>query len=77
MSYKAIYLFILFSMGCLSNNIVPTCKNLYMFTQGKDTAQLFSSGAHGWVRAWSVHRDGGLLGQFHAAHKPYGKHSVT
>ncbi|XP_067932501.1 WD repeat-containing protein on Y chromosome-like isoform X2 [Watersipora subatra] len=41
--------------------------------EGKDTAQLFSSGAHGWVRAWSVHRDGGLLGQFHAAHKPYGE----
>jgi len=41
--------------------------------EGKDTAQLFSSGAHGWVRAWSVHRDGGLLGQWHAAHKHYGE----
>lgn len=41
--------------------------------QGKDTAQLFGSGSHGWVRAWSIHRDGGLLGQFQASPAPYGE----
>ena len=34
----------------------------------KSTAILFASGAEGWVRAWSVHHQGGLLGQFCAAH---------
>jgi len=28
-----------------------------------------ASGALGWVHAWSVHPQGGLLGQFVAAHK--------
>ncbi|KAJ8045382.1 WD repeat-containing protein on Y chromosome [Holothuria leucospilota] len=36
----------------------------------KDTATLMASGAEGWVRAWSIHHKGGLLGQFNAAHKP-------
>ncbi|XP_071962420.1 WD repeat-containing protein on Y chromosome-like [Antedon mediterranea] len=36
----------------------------------KDTATLIASGAEGWVRAWSIHHKGGLLGQFNAAHKP-------
>ncbi|KAL5018967.1 hypothetical protein ScPMuIL_004689 [Solemya velum] len=34
-----------------------------------DTASLLVSGAEGWVRAWSIHPQGGLLGQFNAAHK--------
>lgn len=29
-----------------------------------------ASGSDGWVRAWSIHHKGGLLGQFNAAHKP-------
>lgn len=29
-----------------------------------------ASGAEGWVRAWSIHHKGGLLGQFNAAQKP-------
>ncbi|XP_078488317.1 WD repeat-containing protein on Y chromosome-like [Ciona intestinalis] len=32
-------------------------------------ATLLSSGAMGWVHAWSVHPQGGLLGQFVAAHR--------
>ncbi|XP_071485402.1 WD repeat-containing protein on Y chromosome-like [Diadema antillarum] len=36
----------------------------------KDTATLMASGAEGWVRAWSIHHKGGLLGQFNAAQKP-------
>ncbi|XP_033123331.1 WD repeat-containing protein on Y chromosome-like isoform X2 [Anneissia japonica] len=36
----------------------------------KDTATLMASGAEGWVRAWSIHHKGGLLGQFTASHKP-------
>lgn len=35
----------------------------------KETAVLFCSGAEGWVRAWSMHHEGGLLGQFNAAQK--------
>ena len=35
----------------------------------KDTATLVASDAVGWVRAWSCHHEGGLLGQFNAAHK--------
>ncbi|OWF37797.1 WD repeat-containing protein on Y chromosome-like [Mizuhopecten yessoensis] len=35
----------------------------------KQTAVLFTSGAEGWVRAWSMHHEGGLLGQFNASHK--------
>ncbi len=34
------------------------------------TATLIASGAQGWVRAWSTHHAGGLLGQFNAAQKP-------
>ena len=37
----------------------------------KHTAILLTCGAEGWVRAWSVHHQGGLLGQFNAAHKPH------
>ncbi|XP_041468554.1 WD repeat-containing protein on Y chromosome-like isoform X2 [Lytechinus variegatus] len=39
-------------------------------TNDKDTATLMASGSEGWVRAWSIHHKGGLLGQFNAAHKP-------
>ncbi|XP_030855252.1 WD repeat-containing protein on Y chromosome isoform X3 [Strongylocentrotus purpuratus] len=39
-------------------------------TNDKDTATLMASGSDGWVRAWSIHHKGGLLGQFNAAHKP-------
>ncbi|XP_022093005.1 WD repeat-containing protein on Y chromosome-like isoform X2 [Acanthaster planci] len=39
----------------------------------KDTATLMASGADGWVRSWSVHHKGGLLGQFNAAHKGGGE----
>ncbi|XP_038078621.1 WD repeat-containing protein on Y chromosome-like isoform X2 [Patiria miniata] len=39
----------------------------------KDTATLMASGADGWVRAWSVHHKGGLLGQFNAAQKGGGE----
>lgn len=35
----------------------------------KDTAVLVTSGAEGWVRFWSIHHEGGLLGQFNAAHR--------
>jgi len=35
----------------------------------KDVAVLITCGAEGWVRFWSVHHDGGLLGQFNAAHR--------
>lgn len=34
----------------------------------KDTAIIVTSGAEGWVRFWSMHHEGGLLGQFNAAH---------
>ncbi|XP_064622322.1 WD repeat-containing protein on Y chromosome-like [Lineus longissimus] len=37
---------------------------------GMDTATLMTGGGEGWVRAWSVHHKGGLLGQFVAVHKP-------
>ena len=36
----------------------------------KETASLMASSAGGWIRAWSVHHNGGLLGQFHSSHKP-------
>ncbi|XP_077864869.1 WD repeat-containing protein on Y chromosome-like [Saccoglossus kowalevskii] len=36
--------------------------------QDKDTATLIATGAGGWVRAWSIDHQGGLLGQFNAAH---------
>ena len=32
-------------------------------------ATLLSAGTRGWVRAWSIHHDGGLVGQFNAAHE--------
>ncbi|XP_078673721.1 WD repeat-containing protein on Y chromosome-like isoform X1 [Branchiostoma floridae x Branchiostoma belcheri] len=32
----------------------------------KDTAILLATGADGWVRAWSIHHKGGMLGQFRA-----------
>ena len=35
----------------------------------KGVASLLSAGTRGWVRAWSVHHDGGLVGQFNAAHE--------
>jgi WD40 repeat protein len=35
----------------------------------KDTAILVTTGAEGWIRFWSLHQDGGLLGQFNAAHR--------
>lgn len=34
----------------------------------KDTAKIVTSGAEGWIRFWSMHHEGGLLGQFNAAH---------
>lgn len=34
----------------------------------KDTAIIVTSGAEGWIRFWSMHHEGGLLGQFNAAH---------
>ncbi|CAG2248754.1 unnamed protein product [Mytilus edulis] len=34
-----------------------------------ETAIMMTSGAEGWVRAWSIHHQGGLLGQFNASHK--------
>lgn len=34
----------------------------------KDTAILVTSGAEGWIRFWSLHQEGGLIGQFNAAH---------
>ncbi|XP_060083672.1 WD repeat-containing protein on Y chromosome-like [Ylistrum balloti] len=44
----------------------------------KETAALLSSGAEGWVRAWSLHHEGGLLGQFNASHKVgEGVHAIT
>ncbi|KAL3877706.1 hypothetical protein ACJMK2_035372 [Sinanodonta woodiana] len=39
-------------------------------THEKDTAILFTTGTEGWVRAWSIELDGGLLGQFNASHQP-------
>lgn len=39
----------------------------------QDTATLMASGADGWVRAWSIHHKGGLLGQFNAAQKGGGE----
>lgn len=35
----------------------------------KDTAVLVTSGAEGWIRFWSINHEGGLLGQFNAAHR--------
>ena len=35
----------------------------------KRTATLMASSAAGWLRAWSIHHEGGLLGQWNAAHK--------
>ncbi|XP_052778898.1 WD repeat-containing protein on Y chromosome-like [Mya arenaria] len=35
----------------------------------KDTAIIVTSGAEGWIRFWSMHHEGGLLGQFNAAHQ--------
>jgi WD40 repeat protein len=37
---------------------------------GKETATLLTGGGEGWVRAWSTHHKGGLLGQFIAGHSP-------
>ncbi|XP_071107369.1 WD repeat-containing protein on Y chromosome-like [Haliotis cracherodii] len=34
----------------------------------KKTAIMVTIGADGWVRAWSLHHQGGLLGQFYASH---------
>ena len=34
-----------------------------------NVAILFAAGGTGWIFAWSVHPQGGLLGQFIAAHK--------
>ncbi|XP_076074046.1 WD repeat-containing protein on Y chromosome-like [Mytilus galloprovincialis] len=34
-----------------------------------ETAIMMTSGAEGWVRAWSIHHQGGLIGQFNASHK--------
>ena len=34
-----------------------------------DTAFIVTSGAEGWIRFWSMHHEGGLLGQFNAAHR--------
>ncbi|CAH1792660.1 unnamed protein product [Owenia fusiformis] len=33
----------------------------------RDTAQLLACGSGGWIRAWSIHHQGGLIGQFNAA----------
>lgn len=38
-------------------------------TNNKNTAVLVTSGAEGWIRFWSIHHEGGLLGQFNAAHR--------
>ncbi|XP_066272941.1 WD repeat-containing protein on Y chromosome-like isoform X2 [Branchiostoma lanceolatum] len=38
----------------------------------KDTAILLASGADGWVRAWSIHHKGGMLGQFRSTKKDIG-----
>ncbi|XP_045212836.2 WD repeat-containing protein on Y chromosome-like [Mercenaria mercenaria] len=35
----------------------------------KDTAIIVTSGAEGWIRFWSMHHEGGLIGQFNAAHR--------
>ena len=35
----------------------------------KETAIIVTSGAEGWIRFWSIHHEGGLLGQFNAAHR--------
>lgn len=35
----------------------------------KDTAVLVTSGAEGWIRFWSINHEGGLMGQFNAAHR--------
>lgn len=62
------------------NKYDEICKNyeaaveciLFLAARNKengDTASLLTSGAEGWVRAWSIHHQGGLLGQFNAAHK--------
>ncbi|XP_063445611.1 WD repeat-containing protein on Y chromosome-like [Mytilus trossulus] len=37
--------------------------------ESEETAILITSGAEGWIRAWSIYHQGGLLGQFNAAHK--------
>ena len=35
----------------------------------KDTAIIVTSGAEGWIRFWSMHHEGGLLGQYNSAHR--------
>lgn len=37
--------------------------------ENSETAIMMTSGAEGWIRAWSIHYEGGLVGQFNAAHK--------
>ena len=56
----------------LGKNTTSVDKLLFLHARESDreTATLLSSGAEGWVRAWSIHPQGGLLGQFNAAHRP-------
>ena len=35
----------------------------------KETAIIVTSGAEGWIRFWSMHHEGGLLGQFNSSHR--------
>ncbi|MEW8339249.1 MAG: hypothetical protein AB2708_05315, partial [Candidatus Thiodiazotropha taylori] len=38
-------------------------------TLHKETAIIVTSGAEGWIRFWSMHHEGGLLGQFNSSHR--------
>ena len=61
------YLGYIFLLECpLSGGIILIYYLQLLFLQSrgndKDTATLMASGAEGWVRAWSIHHKGGLLG---------------
>ena len=38
-------------------------------TLHEETAIIVTSGAEGWIRFWSMHHEGGLLGQFNSSHR--------
>ncbi len=57
----------------LENNNYYTDKILFLKTRtmNRQTANFFSAGALGWVKAWSTDVNGQLLGHFNASHNQY------
>ena len=54
------------NMSQIKGNETSVDKLLFLLHRDidKKTATLVASGADGWIRAWSTHPEGGLLGQF-------------